>query len=565
MRKLSITRKSKNVLSLPNEVVTGPKTIMGAFERVLSVSKNSELNEERLLEANDAFEFLQEKLHISSCQVILLSMLIEHGSPLQTKQMASFLDTSNIRVMSFLPEMKELIDRRLVRTHQDRMEEVDVYEMRAEVLKAYMQNQALIPHTNDHLTLAMLFERLGELFSQCDNNQMEVDELGKEIEDIIQRNPRHEVCKLMRNRESMEQVLFMFLCTAYVLEGDDNISPMDFRNFFSSFRFRGMCNQLSSGRHPLMDAGLVEHSVIGTFSGRDGITISEDLRKQLSRELNLDWNGQNQEIDKRGLRQAVDIQEKRLFFNAEEERSVTRLANLLQEENYRDVRSRLSASGMRKGFACLLYGAPGTGKTETVLQLARQTGRDVMAVNISQVKSKWVGDTEKNIKGIFDRYRMYCQKCELAPILLFNEADAIISSRNTNVQSSVDKMENAMQNIILEEVEKLDGILIATTNLTCNMDPAFERRFIYKIEFHKPEPVVKVAIWQSMLKELPREDAVVLSDKYDFSGGQIENIVRKQVVDQILYNHPLTLERLDEYCQMEQIHKKSRRSVVGFI
>lgn len=564
MRKLKISAQSKKVFSIPNEVITGPESIMGAFEAVLQAANKSGLEDEKLLAAKEAFDFLQEKLEITTFQSVVLAMLIDHVTPLQPRQMASFLGTSNIRILSLLPQVNELIKRRLVREHTDRMEHAQVYEIRNEVLHSYMQNKALVPNSNSHLTLPGLFQRLAELFAQCDNDELEVEELNKEIDDIIQNNPRHEVCKLMNNRESMERVLFLFLCTAYVMEGDDNISPMDFRNFFSAIRFRGMCNQLTSGRHPLMDAGLIVHSVTETFSGRDGITISEDLRKQLTMELNLEWNQQNNEVDKRGLRLVDDIQEKNLFFNASEEQSVRRLANLLQEENYQGVRNRLSACGMRRGFACLFYGAPGTGKTETALQLAKQTGRDVMAVNITQVKSKWVGDTEKNIKEIFDRYRVYCQKCELAPILLFNEADAIISRRSANVQSSVDKMENAMQNIILEELEKLDGIFIATTNLTCNMDPAFERRFIYKIEFHKPEPAVKVAIWQSMLKDLSREDAVVLSDKYDFSGGQIENIVRKQVIDAILYDYPLSLTSLDEYCQMEQIHKESRHAVVGF-
>ena len=565
MRKLQISKNSKSELQIPNEVVTGPRTIMGAFEAILSVANKCELNEEKLVVAKDSFDFLQEKLQISTFQAILLSMLIDHITPLQPKHMACFLGTSNIRIMSLLPQMKELIDRRLVRTSIDRMDRVEVYEIRKEVLQAYMQNKALIPNVNDHLTLPKLFERLGEIFSLCDNDEMEIDELHKEIEDIIQKNPRHKVCKLMKGRDSMEQVLFMFLCTAYVLEGDDNITPMDFRNFFPSLRFRGMCNQLSSGRHPLIDEGLVVHSAVDSVSGKEGVTISEELRKQLTMELNLEWNLQNNEVDKRGLRLSSDIQQKTLYFNAEEQQAVNRLASLLKDENYQHIRQRLADCGMRKGFACLLYGAPGTGKTETVLQLAKQTGRDIMVVNISQVKSKWVGDTEKNIKEIFDRYRMYCQKCKVASILLFNEADAIISKRNTNVQSSVDKMENTMQNIILEELERLDGILIATTNLTCNMDPAFERRFIYKIEYHKPEPAVKTAIWQSMLKDLPREDAEVLSSKYDFSGGQIENIVRKQVIDNILYNNPLNLNSLEEYCRMEQIHKvDTHRAVVGF-
>ena len=144
-------------------------------------------------------------------------------------------------------------------------------------------------------------------------------------------------------------------------------------------------------------------------------------------------------------------------------------------------------------------------------------------------------------------------------------ADAIIGKRLENVQRSVDKMENSMQNIILEEIEKLDGILIATTNLTCNMDSAFERRFLYKIEFEKPTVEVKSAIWQTMLAGLSDEDAEVLASKYDFSGGQIENIARKSVVSKIITGEDFTLNTLIGHCDTEAMHTYgSNRKRIGF-
>jgi SpoVK/Ycf46/Vps4 family AAA+-type ATPase len=216
---------------------------------------------------------------------------------------------------------------------------------------------------------------------------------------------------------------------------------------------------------------------------------------------------------------------------------------------------------MRKGFACLFYGAPGTGKTETVLQLARKCGRDIMQVNISTIKSKWVGESEKNIKAIFDRYRTAVQQSEIAPILLFNEADAIISKRMSNAQRSVDKMDNAIQNIILEEMEKLEGILIATTNLAGNMDSAFERRFIYKIEFKNPSVDAKMSIWKSMIPALNDEMAYILAQKYDFSGGQIENIARKHTVEYVLTGKNADIDNLTQICDSEQLNKRSNRPI----
>lgn len=161
--------------------------------------------------------------------------------------------------------------------------------------------------------------------------------------------------------------------------------------------------------------------------------------------------------------------------------------------------------------ACLFYGAPGAGKTETVYQLARRTGRNIMRVNISEIKSSWVGESEKNIKNVFNKYRFLVERSEAAPILLFNEADAILGKRMEGAERAVDRMENSIQNIILQEIENMEGILIATTNIAGNLDKAFERRFLYKIEFERPDIQAKCAIWKSMLPELNEDEAECLA------------------------------------------------------
>ena len=122
-----------------------------------------------------------------------------------------------------------------------------------------------------------------------------------------------------------------------------------------------------------------------------------------------------------------------------------------------------------------------------------------------------------------------------------------------------------MQNIILEEMENLEGILIATTNLTSNMDKAFERRFLYKVEFHKPEESARTNIWQSMIKGLSHEEANLLAKEFDFSGGQIENIARKQMVNHILYGKVLSLEDIRQDCLSETLQTNScHKPIVGF-
>ena len=218
---------------------------------------------------------------------------------------------------------------------------------------------------------------------------------------------------------------------------------------------------------------------------------------------------------------------------------------------------------MRKGFNIILYGGPGTGKTETTLQLAKKTGRDVFYIDMSKLKSKWVGESERAVKGVFTIYKNLCKSKVNKPILFFNEADAIFGKRMENVESSAAQMLNSLQNIILQEMETLDGIMICTTNLHGNLDPAFERRFLYKIELEKPGEEVRVKIWKSMMKDLTDEEYSTLASRYAFSGGQIENVVRKSTVDYILSGTKPSLADICKFCEEENFKSKVKK--VGFI
>ena len=290
--------------------------------------------------------------------------------------------------------------------------------------------------------------------------------------------------------------------------------------------------------------------------------MTDTAKNELLSELDLDLR--YSKIAAKDLIRFDKIVEKKLFYGENVQSQITELSQLLENSHYHVIHTRMQESGLRCGFTCLFYGAPGTGKTETVLQLAHQTGRDIYQVNMSQIKSCWVGDSEKNIKRIFDIYREIARRSSTTPILLFNEADAIINKRMEGAESAVNKMENTIQNIILQEMETLDGIMIATTNLAQNMDKAFERRFLYKIKFEKPTLEARMHIWQEMIPTLSEDDTRILAEKYDFSGGQIENITRHNTINGILYgNNGNTLETLMSYCDKEYLDTKGTRKI-GF-
>lgn len=247
-----------------------------------------------------------------------------------------------------------------------------------------------------------------------------------------------------------------------------------------------------------------------------------------------------------------DITKKELFYNETNVSDITRLQEMLLEKNYKNITKRMKAKGYSQGLPIILYGGPGTGKTETVLQLAKKSGRDILKLNIEDVRSCWVGESEKNMKKVFSMYKDTLKTSKLAPILFLNEADAIVSKRTSiGHNASVDKMENAIQNILLDEIERFEGILIATTNLIDNIDPAFDRRFLFKLKLDNPTFDVKKKIWKSKLEGVDDNIITSLSRNYEFSGGQIDNIVKKVDIDNILFGSSPTKDVLEDFCKKE--------------
>ncbi|MFY9116075.1 MAG: ATP-binding protein [Bacteroidales bacterium] len=252
-----------------------------------------------------------------------------------------------------------------------------------------------------------------------------------------------------------------------------------------------------------------------------------------------------------------------LFFNQAEAKQLEMLKALLEEEKLSEIRNRLQSKGLPQGITVLFHGLPGTGKTEAVLQFARESNREIFKVDISQSKSMFFGESERIIKRIFTDYKAYAQRSERIPVLLFNEADAIISKRTDVRRSNVAQTENAIQNIILEELEHFEGLFMATTNLVSNMDPAFERRFLFKIEFKTPGPEVKKKIWKSKMPALSPAQCESLAIRFDFSGGQINNIVRKNEIHEIIHGTSVDFDNILEFCNTESL-VQHHRTAIGF-
>jgi SpoVK/Ycf46/Vps4 family AAA+-type ATPase len=325
---------------------------------------------------------------------------------------------------------------------------------------------------------------------------------------------------------------------------------------------RRMERHFKMGDHRLVQEGLIVNGCESGMADTETYTLTLKAKETFLADFDLK---EKKLRSIKNLIEAASIAELEMFYPPSVACRVGELAGLLREENFSLIKKRLAGKKMSAAFTILFQGPPGTGKTETAYQIARLTGRSLCLVDISETKSQWFGESEKRIKAVFDRYKAVVSGGGLTPILFFNEADAVLGRRQElgGKRHGPAQTENAIQNIILQEMETLHGgILIATTNMISNFDKAFERRFLYKIEFEKPDLKARAQIWHSRLPELAAEDAESISRRYDFSGGQIENIARRQTISAILHNSPLTLDSIAALCEDELLEKTEKR--IGF-
>ncbi len=239
----------------------------------------------------------------------------------------------------------------------------------------------------------------------------------------------------------------------------------------------------------------------------------------------------------------------------------------------KNVINRLKAWGIKdkkRGIDAkiIFYGIAGTGKTLTALALAKSLKKDVLSFDCSKILSMYIGESEKNVRNIFDKYNEIKEQTKTEPVLLLNEADQFLSSRSSGTGSSADKMHNQMQNIFLEQIERFDGILIATTNLLENLDKAFSRRFNYKIEFLKPNKDQRIALWKKLLPaNLPLEKDFDIEKiaKHELTGGQIELVIKNTAYKlAIQENAVFKLSDFEEQISKEKKGQFDSENKVGF-
>ena len=528
-------------------------------------SDDSKLEDDFWTESKEEATALATRLRITPLQAVLLSICLRHGpNGVYFNDIARHLDISIFQALEYSAELNALIRARYLKFHDAKDE--DSFDVPRHVILAFRNNAIPEQPKKVGLSAHELFDRMDDMFEDLDDNAIAPGDLLHELRELFKDNPQINFVRALNGldiRYYGDWMVLVIICHYLINKDDDRIT---FRQLQDVFRaksdFIEAKTTLKEGTHNLMKEGLIEHVCEDGMANTSQVHLTMKARRILLSEFHLNSN----ETSIAGLIKPDSFAEKSLFYTQKNSAQVDELHSFLSPERYKEIHERMKNNGYRSGFACLFHGEPGTGKTETVYQLAKRTGRGILAVEVPEIKSKWVGDSEKNIKAVFDRYKALVQNSKLAPILLFNEADAIFGQRMEDARTAVDKMENSIQNIILQEMESLDGILIATTNLTNNLDPAFERRFLYKIRFERPDTSVREKIWHTMIPSLSPAECADLASSYDLSGGQMENVSRKYTISRILYGDEKDhMEVLHSYCKAEKLDNNTKSHRIGFI
>lgn len=488
---------------------------------------------------------------------------ISEVTPLELLNSAVGLSPSLLKILqdgaaeSDLPDIKPYTDH--LEYLQDQFLRIDLY-----------QKMSAIRHNVHEHSLGI------------DRTQAKLKLLEKRIEDRVEQTTGKLVLdKFFKQKkmDSKEQVIFLALLREEYSATDASLREMNtLIELISLDEYERIKNRslLEDGSNLINDGIIDYEEMLNPFGGisRAFYIVDEVLQSIIHpqkhkkvRRIKL-----NTLIDEQDIFELVEPETSLSDVVLAKETSET-LQNLMRQLD-KEVISRLVEWGIKDKKSgidarIIFYGAAGTGKTMTAYSLAKSLKRQVLAFDCSKILSMYVGESEKNVRKIFDTFYDLCEKTKTEPILLLNEADQFLGARSSGANSGADQMHNQMQNIFLEQIEKFKGVLIATTNLLENIDKAFSRRFNYKIEFKKPNQEQRLSLWKKMLPlDAPYEENFDVNELagYSLTGGQINLIIKNTAYRVAVREKPLfSLADFEQEIKKEKDASFDSEKSMGFL
>lgn len=440
-----------------------------------------------------------------------------------------------------------------------------------------------LKYLEDQFLLVNLYKK--KLNSQSKDIRMKLDEKIEKLTNII--TQRVNLTKINLSVEQLfkkhslsqeEKIIFLVLLKEEysnedeILRDSNTLISMISKDEMHKLKNRTLLEENAK----LMSLGLIDYDeILGATSINKSYFICEDVLYSIMHP---------QKNDKKTKKAMLEnmVKESEIFELIEPNTDIDDVVlnpkikvvlNSILKQLDKDVINKLSSWGIKtkKGVDAkiIFYGPAGTGKTMSALSLAKSLKKQVLSFDCSKILSKYVGESEQNVRKIFDTYKSICNEAKIEPVLLLNEADQFLSSRMESGTSSADKMHNQMQNIFLEQIERFEGVLIATTNFLQSLDSAFSRRFDFKIEFKKPNFNERLIIWQKIMPEnVNFEENFSLNElaKFELSGAQITLVLKNTALKVAVRDDDVfTLKDFVDEIKKEQISAFDSDKKVGLL
>jgi len=536
------------------------------IHKIQRVAEGAKISGQYLYAKREATEYIKELssfLKVSRQECIFFCVLFVVNSKNRTTDLsdiAEHLEAETLDIFHSIPTIYSLEKKRLIVQESRRMRHTVKSESILEayfaiprkVLEGTIAGPNTFLHAEKKKDLFDILNAVDSLVDERDDEDITTEELNDEIENILVDSQTIPFALKVQslNLHHDEKTLLLYICSE-TIRGNESVCLKDACDKI----FDSLADNFSVRRGIIKGSyDLIRKNICKTESGS---LRSENNIYLTDQSIDLLFEEEKDVISikrtDKGIIEPEAIKKENLFYNKEISDRIALIQRSLEEVNYRKLMTQLKNNNLTEGLTMLFYGPPGTGKTASTYMLAEKTGRAVIPVEISSAKSMWYGESQKIIKGIFENYKSSLKKRKVAPILLFNECDAILSRRRSLAGSSeVNQTENAIQNIILEEMEEFEGIMIATTNLTQNLDEAFERRFLYKLLFDQPDHQTLSKIWKSFFPWLKANEAGQIAAMHNMSGGNIQNISKKMNIEELFNNKKADLDLLLELCEEEK-------------
>lgn len=487
------------------------------------------------------------------------------GQEASLDTISQYLGCTTYQAVAYFSMMNVMVNKRLLQRNADyeNLQTIsNQYQVSGFVFEAIATGKSL-QSLPQHQTVYQLIERLYEMITSREKNNQSTQDLLQEIIKMLKQATNFGmVQKMLDGFNEDETVLLIYLAYGFVNDTmESDVERFIFYVYDSMESKVKVKKELTSGTHRLVEEDWIMFSEDGYYAGKEMTLTDKAVDYFFAEDLNNLEKYKAFQPKHFTVLMPDKVKTSPLYFNEAENKDISLIGNMLIEENYQKAIQKLKSKSVSAGITALFYGFPGTGKTQVAYNFAAQTQRVLLMVDMSTVRDKYVGESEKQVKQIFRNYKRaksYYDKC---PILFLNEADALISKR-FEVDSSADQMNNTMQNILLQELEDFEGILLATSNLTINLDKAFERRFLYKVRFEKPDVKTRQLIWETKMPELDAEQCKLLSNTYELSGGQINNVSRKYMLMHLLNDQQPNLQIIQQLCEAEYLGQQTKQ--VGF-